>query len=706
MWSFRHTAGLPPRGDPYGGWEAAESGGWPDRDTPTRTLRGHFVGHYLSSLALGFATSGDERLSARADAVVAELRACQRAARSGFVSAWPERVLDELEEGHFSAVWAPWYTVHKILAGLIDVHVHVHAPRAAAPSSGSSSEALAVAHAFCSYLDDRVRRVVARRGEDWWQATLEVEFGGMAEAAYQLHALSPPDSSAAAASLRLARAFSKRSFLEPLAAGADTLAGQHANTHLPLLVSAARGAEVEGREDMLDAPVRAYCLLQLGYAYAGTAGSSVNEHWPGRAASTGGASATSFAPEGIEDLVAGCAQMADAGACERAAPYMDAHCAATCAGRRVARGGGAGAGRDEAGTSVAPADSDAFHTQESCTQYNALKLNAELFSRSPHAALSEAYERKLLNGVLGIQHPRHPGEMVYMMPLGAGVSKERANWAGFGPPDDAFWCCYGTGVESFAKLGDASYFEGTSEGTSAARGDATGPALWVSQFVPSTLRWDAGGARVSLSRELDGEECSEIEVTISLRALGYVGGGGSDASAASSGCFDGGCSLHVRIPSWAESGSSEVRLNGAPLESPRGNGRRLVTGRFLRVDRRWSDGDVLSLRLGLFVYAEPSNDWRPEHARTFALLFGPHMLVGLTEHDEQTLAADPLDASRWARVSRCERRAEGSTGASWAALRLQATGADGRSLTLMLLSEAVEQTYTAYFKLTPHHSSV
>ena len=113
--------------------------------------------------------------------------------------------------------------------------------------------------------------------------------------------------------------------------------------------------------------------------------------------------------------------------------------------------------------------------QESCTQYNALKLNAELFGRAPHAELADAFERKLLNGVMGIQRPHKPGAllhrcntrrprlqphaphaatprtagcvpcgpprgsqprteyagaMLYMMPLGRGVSKPKANWAG------------------------------------------------------------------------------------------------------------------------------------------------------------------------------------------------------------------------------------------------------------------------------------
>ena len=566
LWSFHRTAGLPTSGEPYGGWEASEHEGWPDPATPTRTLRGHFVGHYLSALAMGYGASGDRQLAVRAAAVVGELARCQRAGGSGFISAWPESVFDALEGGRFAEVWAPWYTVHKILAGLLDVHTHLDA------AAYGPTEALEVAERYVGYLAGRVERLVAARGEEWWQATLEVEFGGIAEAAYRMHELSrdaPSGAAAAQRALGLARAFTKRVFMEPLAQGQDALRGRHANTHLPLLVSAARGAEVEGDRRMLSAPVNAYCLLQLGYAYAGSAGSSVNEHWPGGAASTGSAGRVTWAPDDLEDLVGGCVELAEAGECERAAPYMEAHCAASCAALELRRGRPAGAGLQT--EQVTAADSDAFHTQESCTQYNALKLNLELFERGPDAALADAFERKLLNGVMGVQHPRHPGQMIYMMPLGAGVSKEKANWAGFGPPDGSFWCCYGTGVESFAKLADGVFFElaplgGTPPAApdapptpAAAGGQDAGalrPALWVSQFVPTLARWRAGGVLLHLWRDLKKGTCDAVQVVMSVADLPPPSAASSAASSAAPSanrpaCFEAdGCTIWIRIPSW------------------------------------------------------------------------------------------------------------------------------------------------------------
>ena len=85
---------------------------------------------------------------------------------------------------------------------------------------------------------------------------------------------------------------------------------------------------------------------------------------------------------------------------------------------------------------------------------------SRLQPRAPQAATPRTAGCAVCGPPRGPQ-PRtaHTGAMLYMMPLGRGVSKPKANWAGFGEPDTAFWCCYGTGVESFAKLNDNVYFE-------------------------------------------------------------------------------------------------------------------------------------------------------------------------------------------------------------------------------------------------------
>ena len=123
-------------------------------------------------------------------------------------------------------------------------------------------------------------------------------------------------------------------------------------------------------------------------------------------------------------------------------------------------------------------------------------------------------------------------------------------WAGFGEPDTAFWCCYGTGVESFAKLNDNVYFEGS---VPAPPAPPAPPALWVSQFVPSTLHWRRGGATLHLASELERDGCSGVQLTLTLAPLVPDAADAADAAAPGAGCFGPeGCTIHLRLPSWAD----------------------------------------------------------------------------------------------------------------------------------------------------------
>src|SRR5438045_927381 len=111
--TFRVNAGLPSAAAPFGGWEA-----------PDVELRGHTAGHYLSALALMYASTGDARFKARADLVVAQLATIQAAQarrfHAGYLSAFPEEFFDRVEARQ--QVWAPYYTIHKIMVGLVDAH--------------------------------------------------------------------------------------------------------------------------------------------------------------------------------------------------------------------------------------------------------------------------------------------------------------------------------------------------------------------------------------------------------------------------------------------------------------------------------------------------------------------------------------------------------------------------------------------------------
>ena len=107
--NFRVNAGLPSTATPLGGWES-----------PTTELRGHFVGHYLSACSLMYKSTGDPQWKKRVDYLVLELGKCQDALGGGYLSAFPTSYFDRLESGEH--VWAPYYTIHKIMAGLFDAY--------------------------------------------------------------------------------------------------------------------------------------------------------------------------------------------------------------------------------------------------------------------------------------------------------------------------------------------------------------------------------------------------------------------------------------------------------------------------------------------------------------------------------------------------------------------------------------------------------
>ena len=107
---FRITAGIPSTAAPLGGWEA-----------PENELRGHYTGHYLSALAMRAAGFGDAEAKARGDAMVEALAQCQKANGNGYLSAFPEELFDRLRADE--RVWAPFYTLHKLLAGMLDSRI-------------------------------------------------------------------------------------------------------------------------------------------------------------------------------------------------------------------------------------------------------------------------------------------------------------------------------------------------------------------------------------------------------------------------------------------------------------------------------------------------------------------------------------------------------------------------------------------------------
>ena len=217
LYSFRINAGLPSTAKPYGGWEE-----------PKSEVRGHFVGHYLSACALMYASTGDERLKQKVEALVAGLAACQAKFPSGYLSAYPEEFFDRVEKQQ--QVWAPYYTLHKIFAGLLDMYVLCGDP-----------QALEVAKKFGDW-------VIARNSpltDPQMQAMLGNEHGGMNECLANLYALTGEEKY-----LAISKRFNHQAVIGPAMQREDRLTGLHANTQFPKFIGVSRQYELTGDESL------------------------------------------------------------------------------------------------------------------------------------------------------------------------------------------------------------------------------------------------------------------------------------------------------------------------------------------------------------------------------------------------------------------------------------------------------------------------
>ena len=245
--TFRLNAGLTSTAEPLGGWEA-----------PQGELRGHFTGHYLSACALGYAGDSNEELKKSGDAIVVGLAECQvKLNQGGYLSAYPVEFYERLQRGD-TYVWAPFYTMHKMLAGLYDMH-----------TLAANRQALAVLLGMCGWVDNWT----AQWDETHMQRILNVEFGGMQEVLYNVAALTGDGRWG-----RVGDRFTKKVVFNPLAASRDELAGLHMNTHVPQVIGAARRYEISGDHRFHDVVYFFWHTVRDNRTYV-TGGSSAMEHW-------------------------------------------------------------------------------------------------------------------------------------------------------------------------------------------------------------------------------------------------------------------------------------------------------------------------------------------------------------------------------------------------------------------------------------------
>ncbi|WP_438351511.1 beta-L-arabinofuranosidase domain-containing protein [Paenibacillus sp. FA6] len=195
--------------------------GW---ESPTCELRGHIMGHWLSAAARIYAQTGDMLVKAKADHIVNELAKCQEANGGEWLAAFPETYMHRIASGKY--VWAPHYTIHKLLMGLYEMYTIM-----------GNEQALEMMKGIASWF----YRWTGQFNLEKMDELLDLETGGMLETWADLYGITKDEQH-----LELIHRYDRRRFFDALLAGQDVLTNKHANTQIPEILGAAKAWEVTG----------------------------------------------------------------------------------------------------------------------------------------------------------------------------------------------------------------------------------------------------------------------------------------------------------------------------------------------------------------------------------------------------------------------------------------------------------------------------
>ena len=227
----------------YGGWE-------------TSAIQGHTLGHYLTATAQSYISSKDEDFKKITDYMVSVLAKCQ--AENGYLAAIPENHYEKIEKGDADGTWVPWYSLHKILAGLVSVYEFTENP-----------QALKVA----SNLGDWVYSRTSKWSPETQKCVLNIEYGGMNDVLYDLYKFTKSEKH-----LSAAHSFDEITLFEPLYNGEDILNGKHANTTIPKIKGALNRYLVTKEDYYLQVAKNFWDIVINNHTYI-TGGNSEWEHF-------------------------------------------------------------------------------------------------------------------------------------------------------------------------------------------------------------------------------------------------------------------------------------------------------------------------------------------------------------------------------------------------------------------------------------------
>lgn len=541
LYNFRVTAGLPntKASSSYSGWENTRIGG-------------HTLGHYLAAVGQALARGYGEckgsdgvSLQARFDYIIDGLEECQKALGTGFIfgatmenPARPERQFDRLEEGNPADTWVPWYTVHKIMNGLVEAN-----------KSGGSKKALEIGVNFAEWIYKRTSR-----WDDEIQArVLGIEYGGMNDCLYELYKCAHAggyDDLICEHILTAAHKFDELPLFEKVrAAGpnANVLNNRHANTTIPKFVGA----------------MNRYMTLNGGSPFE-----SLRD--PGRPL---GSLRLSKGPE--DDIYL---------------DYAKAFWKIVVNNHSYITGGNSECEHFGADNIL---DKERSNTNcETCNTHNMLKLSRMLFMATGERQYADYYENTFINAILASVNVE-TGMTLYFQPMATGCFKTYCN------PDvdkNYFWCCTGTGLENFTKLGDSIYFYDNDK-------------LIVNQFISSEVCWKEKGLVLEQKSDIPNTDFTEFTIKVCQNAAEFT--------------------LVVRCPDWNYA-KSEVYINENPASEAV-----FDTSGYILIKRTWSTGDKIRIKFNMNIQAFPLPD---NNGRALAFKYGPVVLAAeLGRDDKMTL---------------------------------------------------------------------
>lgn len=250
---FRRHSGLDPKGPKYGGWESSG-------------LAGHTLGHYLSACSMQYAATGDTAYLHRVQYIVGELAICQQARKSGYIGAipredslWAEVAAGNIRSHGFdlNGAWSPWYTVHKVMAGLLDAYLYC-----------DNTQALTIEKSMA----DWTSTIVNHLPDSTLQKMLACEYGGMNDVLTNTYAITGEKKY-----LDLSYKFHDKRILDSLSRGLDDLAGKHSNTQIPKVIGCARRYELTADDRDRQIAESFWSIIVNDHSYA-TGGNSDYEY--------------------------------------------------------------------------------------------------------------------------------------------------------------------------------------------------------------------------------------------------------------------------------------------------------------------------------------------------------------------------------------------------------------------------------------------